>query len=254
MIKLLACIFLITVSFKTTFARNVGETEITTEEGIEVFQNEKFYLLKKNVEIVSDEFNLKGQIVKIFFEKDLYDIKEIEAHDNVTFESKINQINGYGENVNIKMDEEEIAINGNDSKLYLEKSKMYSNGKIVVNNLKGTFFINGMESKLISDEIFISGYKIDGIFEMVDNKRNISELTVEDEKEVNIKTDNVTMFSKKAIYNKTNSIIELFEDVKIIRGNEVITGNYGIFNTKEESYKVFSNKNKKVKAILLNAN
>ena len=62
------------------------------------------------------------------------------------------------------------------------------------------------------------------------------------------------MFSKKAIYNKANSIIELFEDVKIIRGNEVITGNYGIFNTKEESYKVFSNKNKKVKAILLNAN
>ena len=134
MIKLLACIFFITVSFKTTFARNVGETEITTEEGIEVFQNEKFYLLKKNVEIISDEFNLKGQIVKIFFEKDLYDIKEIKAHDNVTFESKINQINGYGENVNIKMDKEEIAINGNDSKLYLETTEMYSNGKIIVNN------------------------------------------------------------------------------------------------------------------------
>ena len=30
-------------------ARNVGETEITTEDGIEVFQNEKFYLLKKNL-------------------------------------------------------------------------------------------------------------------------------------------------------------------------------------------------------------
>ena len=254
MIKFLTYIFLIIVSFNTAFARNAGETEITTDEGIEVFQNEKFYLLKKNVEIVSDEFNLKGQIVKIFFEKDLYDIKEIKAHDNVTFESKINQINGYGENVNIKMDEEEIAINGNDSKLYLEKSKMYSNGKIVVNNLKGTFFINGLESKLISDEIFISGYKIDGIFEMIDNKRNVSELTVEDEKEVNIKTDNINMFSKKAIYNKTNSIIELFEDVKIIRGNEVITGNYGIFNTKKKSYKVSSNKNKKVKAILLNAN
>jgi len=254
MIKFLTYIFFIIVSLKTTFARNIGETEITTEEGIEVFQNEKFYLLKKNVEIVSDEFNLKGQVVKIFFEKDLYDIKEIEAHDNVTFDSKINQINGYGESVNIKMDEEEIAINGNNSKLYLEKSKMYSNGKIVVNNLKGTFFINGLDSKLISDEIFISGYKIDGIFEIIDNKRNISELIVEDEKEVNIKTDNVNMFSKKAIYNKTNSIIELFQDVKIIRGNEVITGNYGIFNTKEKSYKVSSNNNKKVKAILLNAN
>ena len=28
-------------------AREVGETEITTEDGIEVFQDEKYYLLKK---------------------------------------------------------------------------------------------------------------------------------------------------------------------------------------------------------------
>ena len=28
-------------------AREVGETEITADDGIEVFQNEKYYLLKK---------------------------------------------------------------------------------------------------------------------------------------------------------------------------------------------------------------
>ena len=33
------------------WARDVGQTEITTEDGIEVFQDEKYYLLKKNVEI-----------------------------------------------------------------------------------------------------------------------------------------------------------------------------------------------------------
>ena len=42
------------------FAREDGETEITTEDGIEVFQNEKFYLLKKNVKIESDTFNLNA--------------------------------------------------------------------------------------------------------------------------------------------------------------------------------------------------
>ena len=40
---------------------------------------------------------------------------------------------------------------------------MYSNGKIVVNNLKGTFFINGLDSKLISDEIFISGATVEDV-------------------------------------------------------------------------------------------
>ena len=53
-------------------ARNVGETEITTDEGIEVFQNEKFYLLKKNVQIISDTFSLSGDKVKVIFNKDLY--------------------------------------------------------------------------------------------------------------------------------------------------------------------------------------
>ena len=37
-------IFLISVTLN---AREIGETEITTEDGIEVFQNEKFYLLKQ---------------------------------------------------------------------------------------------------------------------------------------------------------------------------------------------------------------
>ena len=37
----------------TTFlhSREIGQTEISTEEGIEVYQKEKYYLLKKNVEI-----------------------------------------------------------------------------------------------------------------------------------------------------------------------------------------------------------
>ena len=35
-------------------ARELGQTEITTEGGIEVYQKEKYYLLKKNVEIETD--------------------------------------------------------------------------------------------------------------------------------------------------------------------------------------------------------
>ena len=49
-------------------SRNDGETEITTEDGIEVFQNQKYYLLKKNVEIQSDSFTLYGDIVKINYD------------------------------------------------------------------------------------------------------------------------------------------------------------------------------------------
>ena len=40
-------------------SREIGQTEITAEDGIEVFQDEKYYLLKKNVKILSDNFNFK---------------------------------------------------------------------------------------------------------------------------------------------------------------------------------------------------
>ena len=42
-------IFFLIVLLNNTYAfsRNIGETEITTEDGIEVFQEEKYYLLKK---------------------------------------------------------------------------------------------------------------------------------------------------------------------------------------------------------------
>ena len=60
------------------------------------------------------------------------------------------------------------------------------------------------------------------------------------------------MYSKKAIYNKKTSIIELFENVKIIRGSEVITGDYGTLDTEKNSYKVKSNNTNKVKVVITN--
>ena len=101
-------------------ARNVGETEITTDEGIEVFQNEKFYLLKKNVQIISDTFSLSGDEVKVFFNNDLYDITTIYADGQVILNSETNGINAKGISMEIFVNDEKIIVEGKNSKLYLE--------------------------------------------------------------------------------------------------------------------------------------
>ena len=83
--------FLIIIIFlfsNLSFARNIGETQITTEEGIEVFQNEKYYLLKKNVKIISDDFEITSDMVRANFDTDLYDITSLETEGN----SKLNAI------------------------------------------------------------------------------------------------------------------------------------------------------------------
>ncbi len=246
--------FLTFVICNYAFSRDVGQTEITTDDGIEVFQDEKYYLLKKNVEIISDELELTGQTVKIFFEKDLYDIKELIAIDEVNFISNLYNIKGKGYNVEFNFKNQTIFINGKNSELYLEDTEMLSDGIINVDNLLGSFLIDGPNSKLVSENILIIGSKIDGSFEIIDGKRDIANLVVEDKKKLNIKTDDILMFSKKAIYNKKSSIIELFEEVEIIRGSETITGDYGVFNTNSNSYKVSSKDTNKVKVIILDSN
>ena len=254
MIKSLILFLIIFVSYSSAFSRNAGETEITTEDGIEVFQEEKYYLLKKNVEILSDELELKGQIVKIYFEKDLYDIRELIATDDVNFISKQYNIKGKGNEVKFNIKNQKIIITGFKSELFLENTEMLSDGKIILDNVKGSFLIDGPNSKLVSDNIYITGSQINGSFDIVNGKRDINNLIVEDEKILNIKTDDIVMFSKKAIYNKKKSIIELFDNVEINRGNEIITGDYGILDTNKNSYKVSSNNSKKVKAIILGSN
>ena len=62
------------------------------------------------------------------------------------------------------------------------------------------------------------------------------------------------MYALKAEYDKKNNIIELFDNVKIFRNEELITGDYAKINTLDESYKITSNKTKKVKVLLKKTN
>ena len=50
--------------------------------------------------------------------------------------------------------------------------------------------------------------------------------------------------------NNKTSIIELIENVTIIRNDEKITGDYGTLDTKNNSYKIKSNNQKKVKILI----
>ena len=252
MMKSIILFLIIFLNYKYAIGRNAGETEITTDDGIEVFQEEKYYLLKKNVEIVSDAFELNGDLVKIYFEKDLYDIQELIASTDVIFKSNEYNIKGKGETLKFNIQNEKINVSGEKSELFFETTEMFSDGSITVDNLAGSFSIEGSNSKLISDTIFITGFMINGILVNENGIREISKLEVHDENILSIITEDTEMFSKKAFYDKEKSIIELFESVTIKRGSEVITGDYGVLDTNKNSYKVSSNNSNKVKVIISN--
>ena len=115
-------------------------------------------------------------------------------------------------------------------------------------------YLNGNDSTLKNEDIFVSGKIIDGKFLSNNNINEIVELNVEDENISNIKTEKIDMYSLKAKYNKNNNLIELNEKVKVIRGDEIITGDYGYVDLEKNSYKVTSNNSKKVKVLIKQSN
>ena len=250
--KIIIIILFLLISHNSSFSRNIGETEITTEEGIEVFQNEKYYLLKKNVKIESDTFNLTGDLIKIFFEKDLNEIKIIDAVGNVKMVSDSYRIKANGENLVFIVKTEEISLKGLNSNLITEDTDMYSDGTIIVNNITGDFLIEGQNSSLDTEDIFIEGEYIEGNFSTNNENKEINLLNVLDKKIAYIKTDDTEMYSNKINYDKKTSLIELENNVKIIRGGETITGDYGTLDTNTNSYKVQSKNSKKVRVIISN--
>ena len=95
-------------------------------------------------------------------------------------------------------------------------------------------------------------FPIDGIFSNNQDTKEISILNVKDEKISYVKNNDSEMFAKKINFNNEKSIIELNDNVTIIRNGEKVTGDYGTLDTKNNSYKIKSYNSTKVKAIIQN--
>ena len=253
-IKLIFLSFFLTLYSITVSSKGIGETEITTDDGIEVFQNEKYYLLKKNVIIASDDFKITADNVKAKFEIDLYDITSLETKGSSSLNAIKYGIIGKGNEIFINIKSEEITVIGKNSLLNLQETKMSSDGSIKVNNVLGTFELNGANSNLKNDGLDIYGEYISGVFVETDGKKQLKNLEVRDSNLLKIYSDNLEMSSKKAIYNDQTNIFELFTNVKIVKGQEIISGDYGYFNTVKNSYKVKSDDTSKVKVTIKNNN
>ena len=248
----LLILFIFLFSFQL-FAREAGQIEITTDEGIEVFQKEKYYLLKKNVIILSDDFKLTADQVRVYFAKDLYDVVKMNAKGNVNLFSNRN-IEASGENLEFDIKNEDLFISGKKCYLDYNKLKMISDDTIKVNNSTGQFQIKGSNSQLINENTKITGKLIKGKFSKLKNVNEFESLYVEDDEIANIKLNNLDMYALRVDYNKIKDTVELFEKVKILKNNEFIEGDYAKINIIDESYKVTSKKSDKVKVLLNQTN
>tara|TARA_B100000945_G_C20080765_1_gene456720 strand:- start:122 stop:616 length:495 start_codon:yes stop_codon:yes gene_type:complete len=159
---------------------------------------------------------------------------------------------GEGSNIIISVDKEEIQIIGGNSLLKTQNINMFSNGEIKVNNISGEFSIKGNNSSLKTEDIYIEGKNIDGVFSSNTDLKEIIFLNVIDEKIAYVNSQDTDMYANNINYNKKDSLILLENNVKIIRGSEEITGDIGTLDTMNKSYKVKSKNSNKVKVLISN--
>ena len=157
---------------------------------------------------------------------------------------------GKGEKLKFEVPIEKLKVEGLNSELFTENIQMFSDGFIEVDNLKGDFSLNGINSKLRNENIFIEANSIDGIFLNSVDTMQITFLKVSDETISYVKNNDTEMYAKKINFDNDISIIELIDNVTIIRNGEKITGDYGTLDTKNNSYKIKSKDQTKVKAII----
>ena len=132
----------------------------------------------QGVQIESDNFTLYGDTIKIFFDKDLYDIQIIDAVGNVRLDSIEYNMKASGDYLLFKVIPEDIFIKGKDSVLITEDVEMYSDGEINVKNVNGNFLIKGPNSSLKAETLYIEGYDIDGIFQNTINGKEFKSSTL----------------------------------------------------------------------------
>ena len=186
-------------------------TVITTDGGINVYQDEKYYDLNKNVKIKSKNFSLKADNVIAHYNKDFYDLTKIIATGGV----------------------EIITSEGSEIK----------GNKVIYDINSGNFSIFG-NGIFIIDELRIEGEDIQGIITEIDKVKYIEKIEAKDSKKVFIKNKDMKSYSKSAIYLKETGVLELFDEVKIIKGQEVTTGDYANINLETNSYSIKSINNK----------
>lgn len=192
-----------------TFAKD--PTVITADDGIEVFQIEKYYNVSKNVDLKSEDFDLKADNLKAYYDKDFYDLIKIIATGEVVIETNEGSIIK-GDKVIYEIPDQKFDIMGS-----------------------GNF---------VNESLTIMGEKIIGSFFKVNDETVVKNVEAEDPKTVFIQNKEMKSYSKSAIYSKENEVLELFDNVKIIKGQEITTGDYANINILTNNYTIKSVDNK----------
>ena len=211
--KILLLLFLIdsiSIGLRANENNNYS-TKITTDGGITLYQNNKYYELIDNVKINSTNFDLSADNVIAYYKVDLYDLIKVIA----TGKAKIKTSDG-------------AVISGD---------------KIIYEIENGNFTIEG-NGLFQNNKLTVKSQDIKGEIEEINNKKYIKNVEAKDDKKVYIQNQDMKSYSKSALYSKTNDLLELFDEVEIIKGKEIATGDYATINIETNDYSIKSINNK----------
>ena len=93
-------------------------------------------------------------------------------------------------------------------------------------------------------KLIVKSAEIKGEIKELNNKKYVNNVEAKDKNRVYIENQSMKSYSKSAVYNYDDDLLELFDEVKIMKDKEVTIGDYASINMTTNDYSIKSINNK----------
>ena len=107
----------------------------------------------------------------------------------------------------------------------------------------GFFSIKG-NGMFNNGKLIVKSAEIKGEIKELINKTYVNNVEAKDKNRVYIENQSMKSYSKSAVYNYDDDLLELFDEVKIMKDKEVTIGDYASINMTTNDYSIKSINNK----------
>ncbi len=237
-------VFFLTLS-ELTFAENsLNQIIIEADKSIEYFEKKGLYIASGNVQASKNNFFLKASIVHAFMNKKKPStIASIKASGDVMIRKNddIAKAQFATYNFDLKL----ISLKGKLQSVESKKFKIFAKKFITFDDLRKVAISEGEVKLYLEENVNIFSNKMIANF----NKKDNILINAIASGDVKITTKLETITCNSAKYIKKTGLITLIGNVKIMKNNNVISGEKGFMNLKTRKSSIISGKSNRVKGI-----
>lgn len=195
---------------------------ITADDALEWHRGDNYFLARGNAEAVQGEMRMEAQSLKALYidgQDRNFDLKEIIASESVVVRTP--EAAAYGEKAEYDIAGGVAVMTGQNLRMVSEDYVVTARDVFEYHVAEGKLFARG-NAKATSEDNVLNADILSATFEERDGERTLQ--TIEAEDNIVITTPTETVYGDKGIYQSKTNTADLYGNVRIERGPNVLEG------------------------------